>query len=137
MEVFGGMNYLYFETQHNYGGNAIVIPIDIKTPKGAFPSSARIDTGAYMSCFDKAVARQLGINDLTTGTPVGATAANGNHAQGYAFPVTVALLGKSIIIPVAFVPDWDEGTPNLLGMDGFLDRFGAIAIDHRVRQFYY
>lgn len=132
------MNVLSFNHQGMYSGEAIVVPVQFRPPSGvAFEVRAMVDTGAWMSVFDKAIAPTLGISDLTRGTRVPMTPASGTRGEGYAFPLAIVVLGRALTVPIAFVPSWPDGVPNLLGMRGFLDQFGTIAVDHGHKAFYY
>ena len=131
------MTTITFGAQQAYSDEAIIVDVDVTTPAGPLPCKAIIDTGAWTTCFDRAIAPLLGIADLTTGKEVPMTPASGIETKGYAFPVEVTLLGRILTIPVVFVPSWPEGTLNLLGMRGFLDQFGCIAVDHGQKLFHH
>jgi hypothetical protein len=80
---------------------------------------ALLDTGASFSVFDKAVAGLLGIPDIESGEQRLVSPANEalGSASGYAYlhPVEIEFLSQNESA-IGFVPGWDEGIDNLLGM---------------------
>ena len=132
------MTSLFFPTRFVYSGDAVIVPIRFIPPSGiTFTQNAIVDSGAFTSFFNKAIAPQLGITDLTVGRATPVVAANGDDTTGYVFDVEVELLGRRMTIPVVFCPDWPEGTRNLLGMAGFFDQFPHLAFAHRLKHFYW
>lgn len=131
---------LGFEAQRTYGspqGHRTTIQILLIPRDGEpFVQNAILDTGAGVSSFDKALAKRLGFDDLTTGTKTTVRAADGQQADAYIHSVRIELFGNPMTIPVAFCPAWPEGTSNLLGMAGFFEQMIA-AFDHRNRTFFY
>lgn len=101
-----------------------------------FTVQAVLDTGAAISYFDRALLPPLGITDVTTGRPIDLRAASGERSTGYVHSVNIEFVGHPMTIPVAFCPDWPEGTDNLLGMEGFFEQLRA-AFEHRARRFYH
>lgn len=132
------MKLLVFNQQLTYADRGIVVQVEFTPPTGAsFQVDAIVDTGAWISVFDKALAPLLGIPDVRKGTRVRVTPATGKKGYGYVFQYDVVVLRQSLKIPIVFVPTWQPGTPNLLGMHGFLDQFGTVAVEHRAKAFYY
>jgi hypothetical protein len=101
-----------------------------------FTVQAVLDTGAAISYFDRALLPPLGITDVTAGRPIDLRAASGERSTGYVHSVNIEFVGHPMTIPVAFCPDWPEGTDNLLGMEGFFEQLRA-AFEHRARRFYH
>jgi hypothetical protein len=51
----------------------------------------------------------------------------------YLHPIEIEFLGHRMRIPIGFVPSWDEGIDNLLGMHGFFEQM-QVAFLHRERR---
>jgi hypothetical protein len=87
---------------------------------------ALLDTGASFSVFDKAVASLLGIRDISPGTSVSSVQQMRRSEMlpryAYLHPIEIEFLGHRMRIPIGFVPSWDEGIDNLLGMHGFFEQ---------------
>ena len=132
------MTMLRFDSHQDYIGSAAVVPFRLFPPNGvSFTQTALLDTGAFMSFFDRALAPRLGIADLTAGRPTGLTAASGEAGQGYSFDLPIEVWGRRLTVPVAFCPAWPAGTRNLLGMDGFFDQYPCIAFAHASKRIFY
>lgn len=130
---------LTFDEELDYG-NRHKISVPIRVENLPYQIQAIIDTGAGVSCFDRAILPDLGIGDVTTGTAIPIRAANddgsGPAATGYLHPLQIEIFGRSMNIPVAFSLDWPEGTANLLGMRGFFEQM-LIGFEHQQRRMYY
>ena len=131
------MTSLWFPSTYSYSSHRCIVPV-VLDPTGIGVSvQAVIDTGAWTTVFDKALASLVGIPDITAGREIGGTAANGEEATGYQFDVPLGILGHRLIVPVAFFPGWPIGVPNLLGMEGFLNRVGTMAFNHQNHLMYH
>lgn len=129
------MKVLSFEQEFAYGDtHRISVPIRVENLP--YLIDAILDTGAGVSCFDRRLLPHLGIADVRTGRPIEMRAADNNLCWGYLHTVRVEFLGRALAIPVAFCPDWPEGTPNLLGMRGFFEQM-LVAFDHQNRTVHY
>lgn len=130
---------LIFDEELDYG-NRHKISVPIRVENLPYQIEAIIDTGAAVSCFDRALLPDLGISDVTTGTSIPIRAANDDRAAaagtGYLHQLRIEIFGRDLNIPVAFSPDWPEGTPNLLGMRGFFEQM-LIGFEHQQRRMYY
>lgn len=127
---------LTFDEELDYGDrHRISIPIRVENLP--YQVEALIDTGAGVSCFDRALLPDLAIGDVTTGIAIPVRSANDAVAgTGYLHSIRIEIFGRDMTIPVAFCPDWPEGTPNLLGMRGFFEQM-LIGFDHQQRRMYY
>jgi hypothetical protein len=67
------------------------------------------------------------------GAPATLTVANADTAAGWVHDIEIDLLGRRLVIPVVFCPDWNMR--NLLGMRGFMDQL-TFAVDHRAHRLY-
>jgi len=126
---------LPFDDEWNYGDtHTVSLPVRLQNLN--YFVEATIDTGAAVSYFDSALLPDLGISDVTTGTQIALTAANGERSTGHLHALQIEILGHRLIVSAAFCPDWPQGTKNLLGMRDFFEQI-RIAFEHRDRKFYY
>lgn len=131
------MTSLWFPHNYPYSDRKCIVPV-ILDPRGLQVSvPAVLDTGAWTSMFDKALAGPLGISDIATGTAIHGTTANGEESTGYRHDIELGVLGQILTVPVAFFPDWPDGVTNLLGMEGFFDQIGRVAFIHRNHLMYH
>jgi hypothetical protein len=126
---------LSFERDLDYG-DTHTISVPVRLENLPYLIDAILDTGAAVSAFDRALLPDLGISDVRSGTEIELTTANDEHGKGYIHSVRVEVLGRVLTIPVAFCPDWPEGTRNLLGMRGFFEQ-ALIAFEHQNRKIHY
>lgn len=128
---------LNFDDIYPYSGHSIEVRIHIVPPVGVpFLQNAWIDTGAGITFLDNQLLPSLGVTDVTTGVYRAVTAANGGLGDGYIHDVNLDIWGRRLTIPALFCPAWSPGTPNLLGMEGFLDKL-RIGLAHRQNRLYY
>jgi hypothetical protein len=129
------MSALSFEHEWTYGDtHTISVPIRIENL--SYLVDAILDTGAAVSIFDRALLPDLGISDISSGTEIPLRVANNVRGIGYLHSLRIEILGHLLTIPVAFSPDWPEGTRNLLGMRGFFEQ-ALIAFEHQTRKLHY
>jgi hypothetical protein len=135
------MHSLEFDLEHDYDSG---IPDDHELgviirvfPTGLIPIAvnAQIDTGASISMFDKSLLPLFGITDITTGSGFPVETANRQRETAYAHDIEIEFLGMRMAIPVGFCAAWPDGTPNLLGMKGFLEHL-QIGLRHGNRLLY-
>ena len=126
------MTTVSFNSQHSYTGHSIMVDVRLLDSALPYTIQAVLDTGAVISTFDEQIAATIRISDVTTGTPRDYFAADGQKATGYIHVVRVEVWGKTLPIPVAFVPGWKA---NLLGMQGFLEQL-IFGLDHARRAYY-
>ncbi len=95
-----------------------------------------LDTGASISKFDHAQAARMGVPDIMN-TPriIHPRTASNQLGTGYVHDVEIIFLGRTLTIPIAFVPSWPVGGHNLLGMEGFFEH-AIFAFDHVKRTVY-
>jgi predicted aspartyl protease len=129
------MNILSFERELGYG-DTHTISVPVRLQNLPYLVDAILDTGAAVSSFDRALLPDLGISEVRSGTEIEVRAANDERALAYIHTVRVEVLGHVLMIPVAFCPDWPEGTRNLLGMRGFFEQ-ALIAFEHQYRKIHY
>ena len=125
---------IWFFDEHRYApaDHGVKLTVTLFAKGGPqFDVQALLDSGAAISVFDRAYASAIGIDDIPSGRPVPVQAANEEHqtATGYVHDIVIEVLGRTLLIPAVFVPDWPEGTPNLLGMEGFFTRW-AFGFQH-------
>lgn len=121
------------------GEHSVWTAVQITPPAGAqFEIEALLDTGASISHFDKSLLPQLGIADVTVGSPtlVRSVSQKGKPDTGYIHDIEVTILGHKLTLPVVFCPAWPEGATSVLGMEGFFDHW-RFAFDHENRRVYY
>jgi len=129
------MTSLTFDDEFSYGNrHAITLPVRLENLP--YLIEALLDTGAAVSLFDSALLPDLGISDITAGQRVELRAANNEKGIGYVHSLQIEILGRRLMIPVAFSEDWPQGTRNLLGMRGFFEQV-LVAFEHRERKFHY
>lgn len=133
---------LSFTDRHVYpvGEHRILVPVKIRPSSGIdFEITALLDSGAEISVFSRALLPHLGIADVTVGgldTEMTSLNQVGTSEGGYIHDVEVGIFGRTLTIPVAICPTWPDGIQNVLGMEGFFDRW-HFAFDHDMRRLYY
>jgi hypothetical protein len=126
---------LSFDQELAYG-NTHTVSVPIRVENLPYLVNAVLDTGAAVSAFDRALLPDLGIADIRGGTEIDIRAAGNQKALGYLHSLRVEVLGRALTIPVAFCPEWPEGTRNLLGMRGFFEQ-ALMAFEHQSRKIHY
>lgn len=114
------------------------LTIEVIPPTGGrYEVPVILDTGAAISMFDHARAARMGIPNVTQGYTkrFNAFTASNEQSVGYLHDVEIVFLGRTVTIPIAFCPDWPQGTNNLLGMEGFFEQ-GIFGFDHVRRMVY-
>jgi hypothetical protein len=129
------MTLLSFDRELAYG-NTHTITVPIRVQNLPYLIDAVLDTGAAVSVFDRALLPDLGISDVRSGTEIDLRPADNECRKGYLHPLRIEVLGHTLLIPVAFCPDWPEGTRNLLGMRGFFEQT-LMAFEHQNRKIHY
>jgi len=129
------MNALSFDRERVYG-DTHTVSVPVRLANLPYLVDAILDTGAAVSSFDRALLPDLGITDVRSGKDIHVTAANNERGVAYVHTVRVEVLGHVLMIPIAFCPDWPEGTRNLLGMRGFFEQ-ALIAFEHQQRKIHY
>src|SRR3972149_8355345 len=128
---------LGFEEAYTYG-RAHRAEVPVTFPRGIpgpFTVMAMLDPGAWTSVFSRSIAPRLGIVDVSAGQRERFTLPNGNSVWGYSHTTQIEFLGNALTIPLAFCPDFPEGSPNLLGMRGFFEQL-TVALEHGSRKVY-
>jgi predicted aspartyl protease len=126
---------LSFDKELSYG-DTHVVSVPIRVENLPYLIDAILDTGAAVSMFNPALLPDLGITDVTRGTEIYLTAADGQQGKAYLHSLQIEILGRRLSIDAAFCPDWQQGKKNLLGMRSFFEQI-LIAFEHQKRKFYY
>jgi len=109
---------LTFSSVHNYGTDAVIVPIELQLADKAVRTDAYIDTGAAFCVFKRELAIALDI-DVESGTPLRFSTVTGSF-DAYGHTVTVKSFDYSFDIPVYFAA-FEAFKRNVLGRRGWLD----------------
>jgi Aspartyl protease len=110
---------LTFTSAHNYGTEAIIVPVELEFADKLVRTDASIDTGATFCVFKRELATALDI-DVERGTPLRFSTVTGAF-QAYGHIVTVKTFGYSFDVMVYFAA-FEAFTRNVLGRRGWLDQ---------------
>ena len=112
-------HHLTFTSIHNYGTEAIIVPVELEFADKLVRTDASIDTGATFCVFKRELAAALDI-DVESGTPLRFSTVTGTF-QAYGHIVTLKTFGYSFDTMVYFAA-FEAFTRNVLGRRGWLDQ---------------
>ena len=110
---------LTFTSIHNYGTEAVIVPVELEFADKLVRTDASIDTGATFCVFKRELATALDIH-VESGTPLRFSTVTGAF-QAYGHIVTVKTFGYSFDLMVYFAA-FEAFTRNVLGRRGWLDQ---------------
>ena len=114
------MSYqLTFTSVHNYGTEAVIVPIELEFAGKLVRTDAFVDTGATFCVFKRELATALDI-DVESGTVLRFSTVTGAF-EAYGHIVTVKTFGYSFDVLVYFAA-FEAFTRNVLGRRGWLDQ---------------
>jgi aspartyl protease len=122
---------LTFASAHDYGTDAIIIPVILRLGNAASRTDAYLDTGATFCVFKSSLAEPLGL-EVETGEPLRLSTVTGSF-DAYGHRLTLETLGYSFDVTVYFAAH--EGfTRNVLGRRGWLDhvRLGLVEYESKL-----
>lgn len=119
---------LSFAVTYDYSaGDAIRLPVTLRSGGEEVRADAFVDTGATYCIFRREVAATLGI-DVEAGAPVRVGTVTGGF-DAYGHTLTLETLGYSFDVTVYFAAR--EGLPrNVLGRRGWLDQLRLGIVEH-------
>jgi hypothetical protein len=120
-----------FDSAHDYGTEAIIIPVILRLGNAAARTDAYLDTGATFCVFKRSLAEPLGL-EVETGEPLRLSTITGSF-DAYGQSLTLETLGFSFDVTVYFAVH--EGfTRNVLGRRGWLDqvRLGLVEYESKL-----
>lgn len=109
---------LTFTSVHNYGTEAVIVPIELEFADKIVRTDAFVDTGATFCVFKRELATALDI-DVESGTALRISTVTGAF-EAYGHIVTVKTFGYSFDVMVYFAA-FEAFTRNVLGRRGWLD----------------
>jgi len=120
-----------FASVHDYGTDAIIIPVILRLANTATRTDAYLDTGARFCVFKRSLAEPLGL-EVETGEPIRLSTVTGSF-DAYGHTVTLETLGYSFDVTVYFAAH-ESFSRNVLGRRGWLDqlRLGLIDYDSKL-----
>ena len=122
---------LTFASAHDYGTDAIIIPVILRLGNAASRTDAYLDTGATFCVFKRSLAEPLGL-EVEAGEPLRLSTVTGSF-DAYGHSLTLETLGYSFDVTVYFAAH--EGfTRNVLGRRGWLDqvRLGLVEYESKL-----
>jgi hypothetical protein len=118
---------LTFTSAHDYGTDAIIIPIILRLGNRAAKADAYLDTGATFCVFKREIAALLGL-EVETGEPLRLSTVTGSF-DAYGHLLTLETLGYSFDVTVYFAAH-ESFTRNVLGRRGWLDQVGLGLVEY-------
>jgi len=116
-----------FASVHDYGTEAIIIPVILRLGNAAARTDAYLDTGATFCVFKRSLAEPLGL-EVETGEPIRLSTVIGGF-DAYGHTVTLETLGYSFDVTVYFAAH-ESFSRNVLGRRGWLDQLRVGLIDY-------
>jgi aspartyl protease len=122
---------LTFASVHDYGTDAIIIPVILRLGNAASRTDAYLDTGATFCVFKRSLAEPLGL-EVETGEPLRLSTVTGSF-DAYGHALTLETLGYSFNVAVYFAAH-EAFTRNVLGRRGWLDqvRLGLVEYESKL-----
>ena len=120
-----------FASVHNYGTDAIIIPVILRLGNTAARTDAYLDTGATFCVFKRLLAEPLGL-EVESGEPIRLSTVTGSF-DAYGHVLTLETLGYSFDVTVYFAAH-EAFTRNVLGRRGWLDqvRLGLVEYESKL-----
>ena len=110
---------LTFTSIHNYGSEAVIVPVELESGDKLVRTDAFIDTGATFCVFKRELATALDI-DVDSGTPLRFSTVTGGF-DAYGHILSVKTFGYSFDVMVYFAA-LETFTRNVLGRRGWRDQ---------------
>jgi len=110
---------LTFTSVHNYGAEAVIVPVELEFADKLVRTDAFVDTGATFCVFKRELATALDI-DVESGTALRFSTVTGAF-EAYGHIVTVKTFGYSFDVMVYFAA-FEAFTRNVPGSRGWLDQ---------------
>ena len=110
---------LTFTSVHNYGAEAVIVPVELEFADKLVRTDAFVDTGATFCVFKRELATALDI-DVESGTALRFNTVTGAF-EAYGHIVTVKTFGYSFDVMVYFAA-FEAFTRNVRGRRGWLDQ---------------
>jgi len=122
---------LTFASAHDYGTDAIIIPVILRLGNAASRTDAYLDTGATFCVFKRSLAEPLGL-EVETGEPLRLSTVTGSF-DAYGHSLTLETLGYSFDVTVYFAAN-EAFARNVLGRRGWLDqvRLGLVEYESKL-----
>lgn len=122
---------LTFAFAHDYGTDAIIIPVILRLGNAASRTDAYLDTGATFCVFKRSLAEPLGLQ-VETGEPLRLSTVTGSF-DAYGHMLTLETLGYSFDVTVYFAAH-ESFARNVLGRRGWLDqvRLGLVEYESKL-----
>ena len=122
---------LTFASAHDYGTDAIIIPVMLRLGNAAARTDAYLDTGATFCVFKRSLAEPLGL-EVETGEPLRLSTVTGSF-DAYGHMLTLETFGYSFDVTVYFAAH-ESFTRNVLGRRGWLDqvRLGLVEYESKL-----
>ena len=122
---------LTFASAHDYGTDAIIIPVMLRLGNAAARTDAYLDTGATLCVFKRSLAEPLGL-EVETGEPLRLSTVTGSF-DAYGHMLTLETFGYSFDVTVYFAAH-ESFTRNVLGRRGWLDqvRLGLVEYESKL-----
>jgi hypothetical protein len=122
---------LTFASVHDYGTEAIIIPVELRLSDKTVRTDAYVDTGAAFCVFKRELGTALDI-DVESGTPLRLSTVTGNF-EAYGHMLTLKTLEYSFDVTVYFATH-DSFIRNVLGRHGWLNqvRLGLVEYESKL-----
>jgi predicted aspartyl protease len=108
-------------------GDAISLPVVLRSGQETITLVANLDTGAAYCVFERSYAEALGI-EVERGVPMSFATTN-SHFEAFGHEVTISTLDLEVHSLVFFFVDANI-VKNVLGRHGWLDRLSIGIVDH-------
>lgn len=118
-----------FQSEYRYDTTkpGIEITVQLGFGKETVDAEAKLDTGSSFCVFERALAESLGIC-VEDGTLMSISTATGQF-KAYGHWITIAAVGYEVEA-MAFFPADDSIKRNVLGRQGWIDRFKIGLVEH-------
>lgn len=122
---------LTFASAHDYGTDAIIIPVVLRLGNAAARTDAYLDTGATFCVFKRSLAEPLGL-EVETGEPLRLSTVTDSF-DAYGHMLTLETFGYSFDVTVYFAAH-EAFNRNVLGRRGWLDqvRLGLVEYESKL-----
>lgn len=123
---------LTFDSVHDYGTEAIIVPVELRLADKTVRTDAYVDTGATFCVFKRELGTALDL-DIETGTPLRLGTVTGSF-ETYGHMLTLETLNYSFDVTVYFAAH-ESFIRNVLGRRGWLDQVRLGIIDYENKLF--